>query len=537
MVATTSTSAEYGSLEDFAMRLQPARTFSELVDGRAEATPDGVLLIAEDGTKVTFAEYRDRSERIAAWLIEQGITSGSKVAWQLPTRIGSALLIAALARIGAVQAPVIPLFGERETVAALATGDVDFVLVPEQWPGFAYDSLRQLRQDRQGAPEIIVVERDPAESDAVDQLPPRPEDPEDIRWIHFTSGTSGTPKGVQHTDSSILAAARGFVLNGRLGESPDEVGSIPFPITHVGGVVYLSSMLLSGFASVLIEAFRPDTATEAFRRHRVTLSGGSTVFYTMLVAQQRAAPAGTRVLPDLRLLKGGGAPCPPAVFASVRAELGVPVAHDYGMTECPMICVASPLDSDEDLAESDGRPVPGVEVRIVEKGTPVPPGAEGDVEVRGATVCRGYTDPELNAEVFTTDGWYRTGDRGRLRPSGCIEVTGRLKDVIIRKGENISPLEIESLLSQHQAVEEVAVIGLPDAERGERVCAVFTVRAGEQPPTLSDVAEFLTAAGIMRQKIPEQVEIVASMPRSGVGKLAKPALRQQILAHMETSKS
>jgi acyl-CoA synthetase (AMP-forming)/AMP-acid ligase II len=327
------------------------------------------------------------------------------------------------------------------------------------------------------------------------------------------------------------------VLNGRLGELPDEVGAIPFPITHVGGVVYLSSMLISGFGAVLIEAFRPDTATETFRRHRVTLCGGSTVFYTMLVAQQRNAAPGTRVLPDLRLLKGGGAPCPPAVFEAVRSELGVPVAHDYGMTECPMICVASPLDSDADLAESDGRPIPGVEVRIVENGTPVAPGAEGDVEVRGATVCRGYTDPALNADAFTADGWYRTGDRGRIRPSGCIEVTGRLKDVIIRKGENISPLEIESLLAQHKAIAEVAVIGLPDADRGERVCAVLTVAAGEQAPSLADIAEFLTAAGIMKQKIPEQVEIVADMPRSGVGKLAKPALRKQIIDHMEKSTS
>lgn len=537
MVAATSSRAQYGSLTDFAARLQSAETFWGVVAGRADTTPDGVLLIGDDGTKVTFAEYRDRSERIAASLAEQGITPGSRVAWQLPTRIGSALLIAALARIGAVQAPVIPLFGERETVAALRTSRVDFVLVPQDWPGLAYDSLQQLREDRQGSPEIIALPRDLPESGEVQSLAPPPESPEEVRWIYFTSGTSGTPKGVQHTDSSILAAARGFVLNGRLGELPDEVGSIPFPITHVGGVVYLSSMLLSGFASVLIEVFRPDTATEIFRRHRVTLSGGSTVFYTMLVAQQREAEPGTRVLPDLRLLKGGGAPCPPAVFAAVRSELGIPVAHDYGMTECPMIGVASPLDSDDVLAESDGRPVPGVEVRIMENGVPVSPGAEGDVEVRGVTVCRGYTDPALDADAFTADGWYRTGDRGRIRSSGCIEVTGRLKDVIIRKGENISPLEIESLLSQHQAIDEVAVIGLPDIDRGERVCAVLTVASGQQAPSLADIADFLSKAGIMKQKIPEQVEVVSSMPRSGVGKLAKPALRQQLLTKMETSTS
>jgi cyclohexanecarboxylate-CoA ligase len=211
----------------------------------------------------------------------------------------------------------------------------------------------------------------------------------------------------------------------------------------------------------------------------------------------------------------------------VRDEMGVTVAHDYGMTEVPMICVASPRDTDEQLANSDGKPIPGNEVRIVDDSAVLPVGAEGEIQVRGAAVCRGYTDPSLDADAFTADGWFRTGDRGLLRPDGHVEVTGRTKDLIIRKGEKIAPLELETLLIQHPAVAEVAVVGLPDDERGERVCAVLVTRADASAPSLNEISSFLRAKGLMPQKLPEQVEIVGELPRTGLGKVAKLALRDK----------
>jgi cyclohexanecarboxylate-CoA ligase len=311
-----------------------------------------------------------------------------------------------------------------------------------------------------------------------------------------------------------------------VGELDGDVGSMAFPVAHVGGIIYVMSQLISGFPIVLAEAF--DAATIGlFQRHNVTMSGGSTVFYTALLAAQRAFASGQRLLPSLRVLKGGGAPCPPAVFWTVREEMGVTVAHDYGMTEVPMICVSSPLDTDDQLANSDGRPIPGNEVRIVDDTAVLPVGAEGEIQVRGAAVCHGYTDPSLDSGAFTADGWFRTGDRGQLRPDGHVEVTGRTKDLIIRKGEKIAPLELETLLIQHPAVAEVAVIGLPDDERGERVCAVLVARGGASGPTLDEVSSFLRAKGLMPQKLPEQVEIVSELPRTGLGKVAKLALRDK----------
>jgi cyclohexanecarboxylate-CoA ligase len=511
----------------FPGRLLRAGSFWELVTARAAASGDAAMLIDAAGRVVSFREFKDHSERMAASLAASGIGPGRRVAWQLPTRVATVIVMAALARLGAVQAPVIPIYRERETGAAAAAAAAEFMLVPGTWRGFDYAAMAA---GLPTAPKVLVVgESLPTASATAGASLPAPASA--AGWVYFTSGSSGLPKGARHTDATLLAAAYGWTSQGRVGEFTGDVGSMAFPVAHVGGIVYVMAQLISGFPIVLVEAF--DAATvDVFRRLGVTMSGGSTVFYTALLAAQRAFASAARspdarALPSLRVLKGGGAPCPPAVFWAVREEMNVTVAHDYGMTEVPMICVASPLDTDEQLANSDGKPIPCNEVRIVDDTVVLPAGADGEIQVRGAAVCRGYTDPSLDAQAFTPDGWFRTGDRGHLRPDGHVEVTGRTKDLIIRKGEKIAPLELETLLIQHPAVAEVAVVGLPDAERGERVCAVLTLRPGADAPSLAEVTAFLRTAGLMPQKLPEQVEIVSELPRTGLGKVAKLALRDK----------
>ncbi|WP_395106243.1 class I adenylate-forming enzyme family protein [Actinomadura sp. SCN-SB] len=506
--------------DPFAGTLLRAGSFWELVTKRAAASGDRVMLLDEHDRRVTFAEFRDRAERAAVALAARGIGPGTRVAWQLPTRISTVLVMAALARIGAVQAPIIPIYGERETGAAIATAGAEFLLVPGTWRGTDYVAMAA---SLPSAPKTIVVGEDAPQADSADPLPPPAARTE---WIYFTSGSSGLPKGARHTDATLLSAAHGWTLQGRVGELPEDVGSMAFPVAHVGGIIYVLTQLMSGFPVVLTEAFDA-SALEVFRRNKVTMGGGTTVFYTALLAQQRALGPGTRLLPTLRVLKGGGAPCPPAVFWAVREEMDVIVSHDYGMTEVPMICVSSPLDTPEQLAETDGRPIPGNEVRIAEGEVPVADGEDGEIQVRGAAVFHGYTDPSLDEDAFTRDGWFRTGDRGHLRPDGHVEVTGRIKELIIRKGEKIAPLELETLLIRHPAVAEVAVVGLPDPERGERVCAVLTVRGGAPEPSLAEITAFLRDNGLMSRKLPEQVEIVDELPRTGLGKIDKLALRDR----------
>jgi acyl-CoA synthetase (AMP-forming)/AMP-acid ligase II len=199
------------------------------------------------------------------------------------------------------------------------------------------------------------------------------------------------------------------------------------------------------------------------------------------------------------------------------------------MTEVPMMAMGSPHDTDEQLANTDGKPVVGAEIRIVtDDGRVAGPDEEGEVRLRGPVVCVGYTDPAATDAAFDDEGWFRTGDLGVLRPDGHLRLTGRLKDVIIRKGENISARELEDVLFTHPSVGEVAVIGVPDAERGEMVVAVVEPAKPGDELGFDAMVSWCEDAGLMRQKIPERLEIVERLPRNEtLNKVLKFKLREQ----------
>jgi cyclohexanecarboxylate-CoA ligase len=495
--------------------LYEASTMWDLVARRAAATPDAPMLLDAADRRVTFGEFAAWAERVAAGLQALGVGEGTPVTWQLPTRMETVVASMALSRLGAVQNPIITIYREREVGFALKQTAAHLFLVPGEWRGFDYEAMGA----RIGVAPVLVAYDTLPEGDP-SSLPPPPSG-DAIRWVYFTSGTTADPKGVQHTDQTLLAGGKGLAM--ALAMGPPDVGSMAFPFAHIGGPDYLVTVLASGFPVVLMESFVPTEAVEVYGRHGVTMAGGSTAFYTAFLAEQRKDPA-TKVIPSLRLLSGGGAPKPPEVYYEVKREMGVTTAHGYGMTEVPMITQGSPSDSDDQLANSEGAAVVGASIRVVrEDGTAADPGEEGEVRVRGPMVFKGYTDPTLDGEAFDDEGYFRTGDLGRLRADGHLTLTGRLKDVIIRKGENISAKEVEDLLYKHPKVADVAVIGLPDPERGERVCAV--IEAAGDPPALPELAAYLRDAGLMVQKIPEQLEVVEKLPRNATMKVLKFQLR------------
>jgi acyl-CoA synthetase (AMP-forming)/AMP-acid ligase II len=300
-----------------------------------------------------------------------------------------------------------------------------------------------------------------------------------------------------------------------------------FPFTHIGGITWLFASLLVGSSNIITEAFDPKATTELLRREDVTLAGSGTPFHLAYLAAQRAAP-GEPLFPSVRAFPGGGAPKPPQLHLDVKAELGgVGVVSGYGLTEAPLLTMSSVDDPDDALAHTEGRPLPGVELRLVTlDGRVVGPGEEGEVRAKAPQVMLGYTDPSLDADAFDEDGWFRTGDLGRLEP-GALVVTGRLKDVIIRKGENISAKEVEDLLYGHPKVADVAVIGLPDPALGERCCAVVACRDVGDPLRFEEMVAFLEEADLMRQKFPEQLELVDALPRNPSGKVLKTELRDR----------
>src|SRR5438270_10639588 len=201
---------------------------------------------------------------------------------------------------------------------------------------------------------------------------------------------------------------------------------------------------------------------------------------------------------------------------------GVGIVSGYGLTEAPILTMAAVDDADDKLANTEGRPSPGVELKVVTlDGKVAGPGEEGELRAKGPQVCLGYLDSSLDAEAFDEDGFFRTGDLGYQDPEGYVVITGRLKDVIIRKGENISAKEIEDLLYQHPKVADVAVIGLPDPALGERCCAVVASKAESDPLAFVEMVEFLKGHGLAVQKVPEQLELVDVVPRNPTGKTLK----------------
>ncbi|MVO86101.1 AMP-binding protein [Streptomyces sp. p1417] len=512
--------------DDTAHALSACATLWELIERRAALTPDAPALIqatadpAADRT-LTFGGLRDRCERVAAGLYGMGVRPGTVVAWQLPTRVETAVLSFALARIGAVQSPLIPFHRDREVGFALRETEAEFFAVPGVWRGFDHTEMAR----RLGARGVFTAYDDLPEGDP-GLLPAPPSDGRAVRWIYWTSGTTSDPKGVLHTDRSLLAG--GSCLAHALRLTPDDVGSMAFPFAHVAGPDYTVMLLLCGFPAVMFEHFALPDALAGYRRHGVTVAGGSTAFYSMFLTEQRKQP-GRRLLPTLRLLAGGGAPKPPEIHHAVVRELGCRLAHGYGMTEVPMITMGDPDDTPENLATTEGRPPAGMEIRITgADGGVLPPGTDGEVRLRGEAVCRGYLDEAATRAAFDADGFLVTGDLGHVRESGHLVLTGRAKDTIIRKGENVSAKEIEDLLHTHPAVADVAVVGLPDPERGERVCAVVEGAPGVPELTLPEASAFLRARGLAVYKVPEQVEVVGALPRNeALRKVLKYKLREQ----------
>jgi acyl-CoA synthetase (AMP-forming)/AMP-acid ligase II len=490
-----------------------AETVAGLLDESAANRPARPLLLDSEGATLTVADVAALTAVGTRWLWDAGIRPGMTVAWQLPSHVSAALLMLALTRSAVTQAPVLHINRRREVRAALDVARADTLIVDESTAANAPDGVH-----------VVTLPNDFVEQLRTMPTGPHPEldrlrSADDARWIYFTSGTTGRPKGVRHSDATLLAAGRGYAQYLGLGERPDEVGTIAFPIAHIGGMVYLVSALAADIPVLMVPKVDADALPRLLAEYRVTVTGASTTFYQMLLSAQIASGSRKPIIPSLRMLIGGGAACPPELHKQVREEMGIPIVHAYGMTEAAMVCVSPATDTEEQQTNSSGTPIPGSEVRV---------SAAGEIEVRGANLTPGYVDDKQWRQAMTPDGWFRSGDRGYLRPDGRIVVTGRTKDLIIRKGENIAPDEIENELLGHPLVEEVAVMGQPDELRGEMVCAVVRRSPRHRDVTLDELCAFLDQRGLMKQKWPERLVIVDEFPLTGLGKVAKSALAEQI---------
>ncbi len=506
-----------------------APTLWELIEQRAEVSPDAVLAHEDTGHELTFEGYRRACLRVAAGLsAEYGVQAGTAVSWELPTWNESLVLVGALSRLGARQNPLIPIYRGREVGFITTQSDASLLIVPTVYRGFDFEAMaREVAADRPGL-QVLVVDRqlpdgDPAGLPPVTAAPSRAAEAP-IRWLFYTSGTTADPKGAQHTDLTVMASA--LAMAECLDIGPDDVSGLVFPFTHIGGIGWLIAALFTGCRLLITESFDAVATPAYLAANDVTLAGSGTTFHLAYLAAQRAAGPGS-IFPAIRSYPGGGAPKPPQLHYDLKREIGgVGIVSGYGLTEAPIVVMATTEDPDGKLAETEGRPTPGVELIVVAlDGSRAGPGEEGEIRLKGPQVIRGYLDPSLDAEAFDDQGYFRSGDLGTVDEAGYVTITGRLKDVIIRHGENISAKEVEDLLYAHPAVSDVAVIGLPDPKTGERACAVVSVAEG-QSFDLDEMVSYLKGRGLRVQSIPEQLELVETVPRNPAGKILKHALRE-----------
>jgi cyclohexanecarboxylate-CoA ligase len=281
-----------------------------------------------------------------------------------------------------------------------------------------------------------------------------------------------------------------------------------------------------GTRAVLMDRWEPGAGLDLIERERVTYMVGAPTFLADLADHP---DLDRRDVSSLRLFSCGGADVSPDLIRRARARLGCVAKRVYGSTEFPTITTTDAADAEAMGIETEGRPIPPNRVRILdEDGSAPPPGSEGEVQARGPECFVGYADPTLDADAFTADGWFRSGDLGRLDAEGYLRITGRLKEIVVRKGEKFSLRELEELIARHPAVADVAVVAMPDPVTGERACAVVVLR-DDQPLTLAEISEFLTAAGLARQKLPEQLEVVRNLPRTDSGKVQRAELKRLLL--------
>jgi cyclohexanecarboxylate-CoA ligase len=497
-----------------------ATSLWDLAAKRAARNPHAVFASTQTEQELTFAELMDQAEDLAAWLELHHVSIGESVVWQLPTSIEAIVLAVAISRLGLVQIPVIPMLRGRDLSHIINQTTAAFFIVPYGWRQVHPDEVDHLNEACRG---IQIVEL-PVELPRGGGVDAPAKCPSPHSWIFYTSGTTAKPKGVRHSESTLMACAGGVVE--RYAVTPLDRVAIVFQITHIGGIAWIYAGLFAGCRLLLIERF-DRAAVWDLRRQGVTLAGAGVPFFHEYLAAQESLPHGVQLFPLVRAFTSGGMSRPPGIHYEMKSKCGsVGVLGAYGLTEAPILTAAAPTQSDVELATTEGPPMRGVEFRVVrEDGSVANDGEVGELRVRAPQVMLGYVDTALNSGAFDDHGFLRTGDLGFLDGRGNVVVDGRLKDVIIRKGENISAKEVEDALFMHPSIIDASVIGLTDVSRGEMVCAV--VVTSDRMLDVAGIAQFLRHYGMTPQKIPERVEIVSSLPRNSLGKVDKNELRRK----------
>jgi cyclohexanecarboxylate-CoA ligase len=518
-------------LDDLAHSVRTRPDVPVVINGRAV---DGTVRV------VSYREFDQLVRRIAGRLDDFGVRVGDVVACQLPDWWETAAMLLACMRIGAVVQPMVPQLRAREVERVLARTGARVCVTVDSWAGFGH--ARALAEMAPRLPELRqrVVYGDAADTGALDfhecffdgpapdlsSLPPV--DPDQPSMVLFTSGSTGEPKGVLHTCNTLFAGTSGFMADAVRGAGADRAATT-MRVSHIAGPMWaVFGVMLTGGTGVFQDVADPDGMLDLMATAEPTRLLAPAPSLAALVAAQRERP---RELTSLRTVMSGGSAVPPDLVPLVRETFGVPLRAAWGMTENVAGTAVRADDPPDWSAHSDGRPIPGLELRVVTPGGDVTTGT-GALQVRGASMCVGTLTGDIAGVSNTDTGhgeWFDTGDIARSDGRGGVRIEGRVADrVYDMNAEVIIPVrDVEEELRQHPSVKDVAVIAVTHAGR-EHVCAV--VVPGGEPPTIEDLHAHLRDRAMTDQYFPDRLELVDELPRDPLGKLRKYQLRAEFEA-------
>jgi acyl-CoA synthetase (AMP-forming)/AMP-acid ligase II/alpha-ketoglutarate-dependent taurine dioxygenase len=512
-------------------------TLGALVDRSLAAAPEATINVwsATQPRHGTYADIHVDARRLVTALADAGLMPGDVVAFQLPNWWEAVVAFYGLAMGGYVLVPIVPIYGHKEVRFILAESGARAYISADQYGHVDFlDIVDGAKRDELPALDLHIVVGEGATParvqrfgwDHVARCEPAATvatvDPDDVCVLAYTSGTTSNPKGVMHTHRTLFAE----LLHMRPWMTPGKPNLMGSPVAHATGMLgaVLSPMQL-GENIHLIDRWDPARVLDVMLEADIGAGTGASVFLSTVIDHPDFTPAHAQRIHRVGL---GGAPVPLALAERAAAH-GIAIIRAYGSTEHPSITGCSFDDPAEKRHRTDGRPLVGVEVRLVDAdGAHVSAGEPGEIWSRGPDLCAGYTDPALTARAFDDDGWYHTGDMGVADADGFITITDRLNDVIIRGGENLSAAEIEGAIGAMPEVAEVAVVAMADERLGERACAVVRLTPDVPSLELAAITDHLAGLGLARQKWPEALEIVADFPRTASGKVRKVDLRRTL---------
>ena len=516
------------------------KTPDDLLESAIRTIPDKRAIVAYRMDKgfdapfkvLTYRELGAAVAKAAGAFRSMGIAKGDVVAIMLPNWWEFVVSAYALCRIGAVPNPLMHIFRERELRFMLNFADTRAIIIPKMFRGHDFEKMIDgLKPELPKLRQVIVV--DGSGEHSFDNLVTRsaaepvsaaqgtPVAPDEMAVLMYTSGTTGEPKGVMHCFNTLIACAA--TLGSRFHLTPDDVhfGSTPFGhMTGYAAVMFQS--LNYGSTVVVQDAWEPKAGVGIMVREGVTHMAAATPFLADIC---RVVSEGTPK-PALKTFLCGGAQIPPIVIENARKLLDLNVSSLWGMTEALAGSLTEPDRSKEKSATTDGRAVDGMELLVADETLqPMPAGKTGRLYFRGSLQFVGYfRRPGLDGRG--SEGWFDTGDLAYMDEEGYIRIDGRTKDIIIRGGENVPVVEIESIIYRHPKVADVAVVGYPDKRLGERGCAFVMLKDGGDF-TQAELAQWMEQSGAAKQYWPEALEIIDVMPRTASGKIQKFILREK----------